>query len=276
MNRMRSLRALTPAVLGLMTLATTGCLDESPTSPVDPTDDAPVLPATENLTFPLGFFDQGAAMQRAAGKDHFFNAYVRVVVVHTIVDLMLTPPIAAFALALNTPPSPQDDGSWIWVYTYVNGSEEAQIRLRGKFVGGERVAWELRVTNQHEVPALDNVVWFEGETDDEGEAGFFLFHDVFEDANPVSGRLDWGADSQGDFLRLTDLDDNPNDTLEYREVGTRKSLTFSDASSPGLGWFVKWEESDGTGSLQAPDYNGGLEACWDEHQNDTVCATPAS
>jgi hypothetical protein len=272
---MRSLRALTPAVLGLMTLATTGCLDESPTSPVDPSGDAPVLPAQENLTFPLGFFDQGAAMQRAAGKDNFFNAYVRVVVVHTVVDLMLTPPIAAFALALNTPPSPQADGSWIWVYTYVNGSEEAQIRLRGMPLGGERVAWELRVTNRHEVPALNNVVWFEGETDDEGEAGFFLFHDVFEDANPVSGRLDWGADSQGDFLRLTDLDDNPNDTLEYREVGTRKSLTFSDASSPDLGWFVKWDESDGTGSLRAPDYNGGAEACWDEHQNDTVCDVPA-
>jgi hypothetical protein len=272
MKRTRSLRALTPAVLGLMTLATTGCLDESPTSPVDPTADAPELPATESLTFPFGFFDQGAAMQRAAGKDHFFNAYVRVVVVHTVVDLMLTPPIAAFGLALHTPPSPQSDGSWIWVYTYVNGGEEAQIRLHGTPLGGERVAWELRVTNRHEVPALDNVVWFEGETGHEGESGFFLFHDPFENGNPVSGRLDWGADSQGDFLRLTDLDDNPNDTLEYREVGTRGSLTFTDASSPDLGWFVKWDEADGTGSLRAPDYNGGVEACWDENQNDTVCA----
>jgi hypothetical protein len=271
MKRTRDLRAL-PAALGLTLLTTTGCLDESPTSPVAPEGEAPTLPAPENLTFRFGFFEQGSAMQRAAGKDNFFNAYVRVVVVKTVVDLMLTPPIAAFALALHTPPTPQDDGSWIWVYTWVDGSEEAQIRLRGTPLGGHRVAWELRVTNQQEVPALDHVVWFEGETDGEGDAGFFLFHDVFEDGNPVSGRLDWGADSEGDFLRLTDLDDNSGDTLEYREVGTRSSLTFSDASSPELGWFVKWDEADGTGSLKAPDYNGGVEACWDEHQNDTVCA----
>jgi hypothetical protein len=119
------------------------------------------------------------------------------------------------------------------------------------------------------------VIWFEGETRDEGETGFFLFHDVWEDGNPIEARNDWGADPDGDFLRFTDLDNNLDDTLELREVGTRKSLTFSDASDPALDWFVKWNESDGTGSLRAPDYNGGVVSCWDQHQNDTVCA-PAS
>jgi hypothetical protein len=28
---------------------------------------------------------------------------------------------------------------------------------------------------------------------------------------------------------------------------------------------------DGSGSIQVPDYNGGLKACWDVHQNDVVC-----
>jgi hypothetical protein len=261
--------------LTLTLLLAGGCLNESATGPDAPDTGAPALPAPESLTFDLAFFDQGAAYQRSAGKDNFFNAYVRVVIVKTLLDLGLTPPVAAFALALHTPPSHQSDGSWIWVYTYVQGDEEARIRLRGLPLAGGGVQWELRVSNTASVPQLDNVVWFEGETRQEGEAGWFLFHDVWEDGNPIEARIDWGADPDGDFLRFTDLDSNPDDALELREVGTRKSLTFSDASDPALGWFVKWDESDGTGSLMAPDYNGGVESCWDEHQNDTACV-PAS
>lgn len=275
MKTIRRSPAILAAFLTIPMLYGGGCLDESATGPEPASGEAPALPAPENLTFHFGFFDSGASLQRSAGKDNFFNAYVRVVVVKTLLDLGLTPPVAAFALALHTPPSPQADGSWIWVYTYVQGNEEARIRLRGLPLGGDRVQWELRVSNTASVPALDNVVWFEGETGDEGESGFFLFHDVWEDGNPIEARLDWGADPDGDFLRFTDRNDNPDDTLEFREVGTRKSLTFSDASDPSLDWFVKWDESDGTGSLLAPDYNGGSEACWDENQNDTVC-TPAS
>jgi hypothetical protein len=272
MKTMRKLPALL-SVLAAVALFGSGCLGESSTGPAAPSEEAPALPAPENLTFDFAFFDQGAALQqRSAGKDNFWNAFVRVVVVKTVVDLGLTPPVAAFALALHTPPSLQSDGSWVWVYTYVQGAEEAQIRLRGMPLGNRHVQWELRVSNTATIPALDQVVWFEGETRDEGETGYFLFHDVWENGNPVEARIDWGADPDGEFLRFTDLDANLDDTLEFREVGTRKSLTFSDASDPSLDWFVKWNESDGTGSLRAPDYNNGVESCWDENQNDTVCS----
>ena len=75
---------------------------------------------------------------------------------------------------------------------------------------------------------------------------------------------------------VTDLAENVDDSLEFREIGTRKSFTFTDTSDPDLGWFIKWDESDGTGSLRAPDYNDGNEACWDEHQNDVECGPVAS
>jgi len=267
-----SLRPVTLALALALALAQlAGCLGESPTAPSAPSgEEAPVLPAPEKLTFDFDFFRE-PALREQASKRNFLNAYLRVVIVSAVVHVGLTPPVAAFSLALHTPPSPQPDGSWIWVYTYVNGEEEAQIRLRGKAVAGDGVQWELRVTNLGEVPPVDNAVWFEGETRHDGDSGFFRFHDVHDEAGPVDARLDWGADPDGDFLRFTDLRENPDDTLEFREAGSRKSLTFTDASDPDLGWYVRWDESDGTGSLRAPDYNGGEPACWDEHQSDTEC-----
>ena len=154
----------------------------------------------------------------------------------------------------------------------MDGTEEAQIRLRGMPLSDGRVAWEMRVSNN--VDGYTNELWFEGETWTDGAEGTWRFHDFESPGKPVVARLEWGHDENGDFLRLTDEHTNVGDSLEYREDGVLKSFTYTDADAPLQSWFVKWNESDGSGSLRAPDYNGGIEACWDGRQNDAVCPTP--
>jgi hypothetical protein len=182
--------------------------------------------------------------------------------------------VTAFALALHTVPSPQDDGSWLWVYTWVDGAEEAQIRLRGRAEAEGRVSWELRASNS--VDGYANELWFEGETWSEGDEGVWRFHDFERPGKPVVASLAWGRDEAGDFLRLQDELDNVGDSLEYREDGVLHSFTWTDAGAPEKDWFVRWNESDGSGSLRAPDYNDGQEACWDDRQNDVECPPPAA
>ena len=268
-RRIRNLGALASALLVLLVA---GCSDEMPVGPTAGAGDtgvAPVLPAPERLNFDFSFFADNPVMERGS-KRNFFNAYVRAVTVSAITHIVLTPPVLAFSLALHTVPSPQPDGSFIWVYTYVDGDEEAQIRLRG-LPDGDRVIWELRIKNLYASPPVDNEVWFEGETWSDGDAGFWRFYDFNLPGDPLVARIDWGDDADGEFLRFTDLYENPQDTLEYRSHGHLGSITFVDADTPEEEWFIRWNELDGTGSLKAPRYNGGEEACWDENQNDCVC-----
>jgi hypothetical protein len=255
------------AVATAATLATqSGCSDEGPTAPI--ADEPPVLPAPDRLSFAFDFFQEPTGIERAA-KNNFFNAYIRATVASAITHLLVAPPLTVFALALHTVPSPQDDGSWIWVYTSVHGEDEAQIRLRGLPLPDGRVQWELRASSTEE--GFENELWFEGETWKDGEEGVWRFHDFERPSKPVVARLEWGEDDHGRFLRLADEYDHPGNSLEYRDDSPMRSFTWTDAGAPEASWFVRWNEIDGSGSLRAPDYNGGVEACWDDDQDDSVC-----
>jgi hypothetical protein len=260
-----------------MLAATTGCESESPTGPQDNPPDpsqAPVLPSPERLTFDFSFFDGGEQMAKsaaAATKLNFINAYLRVAVINVMTHLVLTPPVTAFAVALHTIPSHQPDGSWIWVYTFVDCDEEAQILLRGKRAG-DMVTWQLRVTALNASPPLDNEVWFEGETRNDGDFGHWTFYDPTLTGDPAVAGLDWGTGGEGDFLALTCLSgSDAGNSLTYRHDAPDCGIEFLDAAT-GQMWYIRWNEAVGDGSLKVPDYNGGNPACWDEHQNDTDCA----
>ncbi len=276
MNARSSLRNWRGLVLLAMVLVfANGCFDDESTTGPEPAE-APALPPTTALSFDFSFFqDPSTRMARTAESyENFWNAYVRAVVAGAITEALLAPPLAVFALAINTVPSPQDDGSWIWVFTWVDGAEEAQIRLRGKELSDGRVEWALRLSST--VEGWDQELWFDGETWSDGNAGEWTFYGFEDEGKPEVAMLQWGADANGNFLRLTDLNDNPGNAIEFREADPWSSFTFVDAATPADGWFVRWNETDGTGSLRAPDYNGGEEACWDGNQLDTECpVTPA-
>lgn len=262
-------RTVQTLALAALLIGANGCMNES-VSPTPSPEDAPALPNPERLSFDFDFFQEPSSLDRAP-RANFANAYIRAAVAGAITHLVLVPPVTAFSLALHTVPSPQDDGSYLWIYTWVDGDggEEAQMRLRGTPLGGHHVAWEMRISS-----TLDGFVderWFEGETWDEGDKGVWRFHDPDRDGNPHVARLEWGADDLGNYLRFVDAIDNVDDSIEFRETGTVKSFTFTDFDAPNESWYVKWDESDGSGSLRAPDYNDGEPACWDEHQIDTEC-----
>lgn len=256
----------TLAITGLMLASLNGCNSESTVGPTP--DTAPPVPSAERMTFHFDYFQAPAAAERSS-KANFFNAYIRATVAGAVTQLLLVPPVTAFSLALHTVPSPQDDGSYLWVYTYVHGAEEAQIRLRGKFISGNRVQWEMRVSNT--LDGYENELWFTGETWADGDEGDLQFHDFEREGKPVVASLQWGHDADGDYLRFVDELDHPGNSLEFREKGSLKSFEWTDAASGDESWYVRWNEADGTGSLRASDYNGGEPACWDSRQNDTVC-----
>ncbi len=264
----------TRALILLATLAAAALLAGCGADPAAPpsTASAPVLPDPARILPDLSFFDQGAALgaQKAGSKANFVNAYVRVVVIDALTRLVLAPPVTAFAVALHTLPSLQPDGSWLWVYTYVNGDEEAQIRLRGR-AAGDAVAWEMRATALSNDPPLDDALWFEGTTRRDGDEGAWTFHDPALAGNPAVAELSWGDDAGGEYLSLACLrGDDAGDCLTYRHAAPECAIVFRDGGR-AEDWDIRWNERDGSGSLRVPDYNGGARACWDTRQDDAVC-----
>lgn len=248
-----------------------GCSENSPMDPTPTnTDTAPVLPDPAKLSVDLNFFSKGADVAKAYGHQNFYNAYLRAVIVTAMTDLVLAPPVAAFSLALHTVPNHQQDGSWIWVYTFVDGAEEAQIRLRG-MADGDVVRWEMRVTLHDAHHDLDQALWFDGTTSGEGDNGSWTFYEVDLPEMPASGRLEWSNSPSRNELSLTALlGDDAGDSLTISVEGDAARIDFAEGDSDDA-WFIRWNESDGTGSLMVPDYNYGEEACWDAQQYDVDC-----
>jgi len=263
---MRPTRIVTLLSILIMALLMTGCSEDS--DPLTPAEQAPAMPPAENLVFDFSFFNQGGDLEVAkidGEYDHFINAYVRVAVLDLVAHLVLAPPVAAFGTALHTPPSLQDDGSWIWVYTHVDGIEEAQIRLRGLPVS-DGVDWELRVTFDQ----VDNEVWFAGTTRNEGDIGQWTFYDVVNDPALAVADISWGESEAGDFLRFEVLaGDDLGDTLQFTDGYPRYTIDHLDADT-GSESHINWW-ADGHGSLVTPDYNAGEMACWDVELLSTVC-----
>jgi hypothetical protein len=264
-NRAAALVGLLISLAALNMLA--ACGDDSPVAPdVAAAPEAPVLPDPEYLNIDLSFFDEPE--QKTFGRQNFYNAYLRAVIVTSVTRLVLTPPIAAFSLALHTVPTRQPDGSWIWVYTYVSGLREAQIRLRAIAQDGG-TAWTLRMTVPDD--GIQNALWFAGATHDAGRLGQWTFYDINAPDAPAVAFVSWHNDTVGRELRLEVLaGDAAGDVLTFVVAATHHRIDYVDADTDNV-WFIRWDMADYSGSLQVPDYRNGVESCWGEDFFDVDC-----
>lgn len=240
------------------------CSDDD--SPTGTGPEPPMLPDPADLTFDVDFFGTPGK----AEQQNFANAALRAVVVTLMTDVLITPPVAAFAIALHSTPVYQTDGSWIWNYTFENEGAEYIITLRGEDLG-DSAAWRLSVT----APTLDifNEIWFQGTTGNGGRQGFWTFYDILQATPPAVATLAWSRDAVADTasLELVSLSGTTaGQSLTFGRDGDWHRIDFVEVDSPDI-WFIRWNAATGVGSLMVPDYNGGLEACWDENRFDTVC-----
>lgn len=284
----RTTRALVVALIfaaGTYLLA--GCSKDSTTAPAnDDTATAPQLPPASTMQMQLDFFgvetpnvDAGALAKTtplaylgatATEGDHanFINGFVRALWVQLLIYDALDEPIGAFALAIHSVPQHQEDGSWLWTYIFVDGDVEYSIFLTGTPMT-DRVAWRMEVSSNDTETPLDHFLWFEGESMKGENDGYWQFYDL--DGSRLI-RIDY-ENSPAEH-RLTLANNNPGnadegDTVEFYASPTTGSITFDDASEMFTSEIV-WH-SDGSGSLTVPDYNGGMPACWDTQQVNTVC-----
>jgi hypothetical protein len=217
---------------------------------------------------PSGNLEQYAA---TANRANFINAYVRAIYATLITYDALEEPIAAFAFAIHSVPQPQDDGSYLWTYIFVEESVEYSIFLYGTPLGTDRAAWRMEVSSNDPSQPMDHFVWFDGETGD--VSGFWQFYEPVDPSNGVPvARVDFldGVVEHRLTITINGVGhEDEGDVLDFRETEFTGAIEFTDASA-GETALVEWR-ADGTGSITAPDYNNGEKSCWDEHQHDAKC-----
>lgn len=270
------------ALLALLVAALTGCGKE-PTAPARSRSEAPAVPPATSLKFDFGFFDRtGGAAAYAAhpngadstlAKSHWINAVVRVVYLNLTVADMFSAPVGALQAALAQHPVLGDDGWFTWTYAFTDKGHAITLHLRAR-IDGDLVTWRMQVTNPQAVPAMNDFLWFTGETRLQNDRGWWQFNDRRDGAAVPVARIDWTNTSERQrtlvFRNVDAVSADLNDRLAYEVNGDQVSVTFHDQSA-ATDADITWNEATGTGSIQVPDYNGGLRACWDEHQEDMTC-----
>ncbi|MCX5800023.1 MAG: hypothetical protein NTX17_01340 [Candidatus Eisenbacteria bacterium] len=267
---------------------------------------APPLPSISTMSMDLSVFESAQVdaqaikdggykeIQPVAGlesKLNFFNAAVRVYFLNLVVCAALVEPVAAFGVAVHSVPQPQDDGSWLWTYIFVNNAVEYSIFLNGKDMGSY-TAWKMEVSSTDPSAPLDHLLWFEGEVQKDDSSGYWQFYEptvelltmtpgvvmagaaeALSTPGVLSIRIDW-KNREGNEHKLVFLVNKPGipeegSTLTYLELPTVFSVDFVDAKA-GTRGIISWHP-DGSGSIDWPDYRNGEKSCWDTHQYNTVC-----
>jgi hypothetical protein len=254
-------------VLFLLTINLNGCSDSTTSPNTVAAEEPPVLPAAEQLQFDFSFFDNAAQLDKSHGEyDNFVNAYLRTVVLDVMAKLVLAAPVSAFSAAVHTVPVAQDDGDWIWTYTWRHPDGPVDIILRG-IPAGDVVEWELSLRPDG---LIEPVLWFSGTTNGDGSEGHWVFQDLDDPDHPVSGEIAWGGTGGGRYLEFAGREPgNSGDVLRFNDNDPDFSITFTPGDG-SIASFIHWNVS-GAGSLQVPDYNDGTEACWGEDLRNLGC-----
>lgn len=270
--------------------------DNSPADPGTPLA-APVLPNQSTMTMNLSFFgldekassnknmDTDAMLASAGDHSNWINAVVRALFVQLSFYDAFEEPIGAFAYAINSVPQEQPDGSWLWTFIFVEGPIEYSVFLSAMEVD-DHIDWRLEVSSNDPALILDHFLWFDGQSQLDESSGYWQFYGIDEAPAAVAGlhaaamtpgvpavRIDWQHNGPNDN-RLTILvnevgGDDEGDQVDFIETPTSGSISYLDADVQE-NHVIRWN-ADGSGDITVPDYNGGLTACWDTEQVNTVC-----
>jgi hypothetical protein len=273
-----------------------GCL-KSGNDIAGPEDsDAPTLPSTSTMRFSLDFMGTlpevdeesiragkatGALAETAGDRSNWINAVVRAIFLQLVVYDALEEPVAAFALAVHSVPQPQDDGSYLWTYIFKDELIEYSIFLYGT-PKVDRVEWRMEVSTNDPAMPLDHFVWFDGESLNDDSRGFWQFYEPVNETAPAIAamtpgaevvRIDWFHPGVGEERLRISVNGvghpDEGDWLEFHETPGTGLINHFDASESQDSNITAY--SDGSGSIQVPDYNDGVKACWDTEQRDTMC-----
>jgi len=162
-----------------------------------------------------------------------------------------------------------EDGQWHWRFSTTENGQTYAGDLTGYIEGGDLIA-EMRITAT--ALGLDDFLWYVGTAPVGGTTGTWEF---FDPAAPttVVGSIDWEHPGTAVWTVsfTAETGSGAGDVLTYDVNGNTRGISFTDASA-GTTVVIEWNAATNVGSITAPNYNGGVRACWDATLANATCS----
>ncbi|MEX0681711.1 MAG: hypothetical protein WD097_10055 [Balneolales bacterium] len=157
--------------------------------------------------------------------------------------------------------------TWIWEWHFAAQGESITMTVTAETVDNER-HWELRYSTEGTESDLDNALLIASRIRLDGTGGNWELYD-FHVEDPVFV-VEYEFD--GNITTRVDMrfDDEEEGRFLYQRDDSISTLQMWDVFSTGL-MTIEWNNDNGTGSVQSPDYRDGEKVCWNEDFQDTEC-----
>jgi hypothetical protein len=245
-------------------------------------DPQPVMPPEYSMAPNFDDFET-EGNQRNQTIEHWFYAAVNVNVYSTILAGNLAIPVAAFKATISQEPFYDTvAGVWTWENEFSAHSNDFSIRLTADVVDGN-VDWKgyisatsLSSTSSYSPP--DNFVWFEGQSDVEGNTGNWT---LFENPDNPSAWIstEWSRNENQTVVNAIFTIEKEGDLLgsyiDYsrdEDADLNRSVEISNTQSGDL-IEIYWNSELKFGRVRSENYFNNTDFhCWDEDLQDVNCA----
>ncbi len=209
------------------------------------------------------------ANEAPAGPSYTYNNVVHgaamVLVADAATSYVVGVPAAAIAVTMDGESEEIAPNVWAATNTVVYGGGS----VTGLFVvAWVEVGWIAQLRLWTSDGRLNNTLWLDGFVSADRQFGWW---DMYDEAGSAVGALEWLGDGagNGEFGIAAFQGDSAGDVLGYSFLDGDAAVGFHDQSL-GYDYWVN-VHPDNSGSLQDPQYAGGVESCWDTEKMDAAC-----
>lgn len=274
-NRKHLLAAL---IVLLPALLLNGCGDN--TDPENP--DAPGLPPLSSFLMDFSDFLPAAAQMKSAdiranalppSKQHWGWAALNVVVWSTAVSVVTVVPAAAFAESFNHTPVQNEDGTWVWSYSFMANNINHDAELHGKIVDAE-IQWKMYISKEN---SYANFLWYSGASNLLLTDGTWTLNKDPNDPTPFIG-IEWNRSL------LNETGDIKYTNVSPDALVNGSYIFYGKTTDPVYDAFyniynirkdnhtdIEWNRESKAGQVRDPQYFGDLFwYSWDMNQDDIL------
>ncbi len=273
-------KILTFLLISLVTLMGTFACQKNDTTQPEKGKPPEIPPVSTFLMDFNAFPDTAATLLKSEGTPfvqtlthHNWGwAALNVGVWNTLLTITFAVPVAAFAESFNHEPVQQDDGSWVWSYSFrPPGGVLHTAELHATLVS-DGVQWEMYISKQN---AYSNFLWYSGLSEFTGQHGTWtLFHEP-NDPTPFLG-IEWNrniSEGTADIKYTNIIPNHPENGgyIFYGIVNQAPNDAFYDIYNKGQDNHtnIEWDRTTKAGRVKDPLHFGDADwHCWDTLDNE--------
>lgn len=261
-------------LLALAIVLPTGCKKDEGTPPDLPPSGSFVMDFSDFQNTNKSLMNLTDSTDTTYGN--FAFSVINVSVWNAIITVGLAVPVAAFVESFNHEPELNDEGWWVWTYSFDVWSATYTAKLHGK-LENNTVNWEMYISKTG-LGSFTDFLWYTGESNLENTSGSWILYNKPTDATELL-EITWEAESDGSAASIKYENVVPNGPenggyIEYGKTTDVNYDAFYDIYNKGKDNLtsIKWNRESKAGTVKDIDFFADEEwHCWNAEFIDVTC-----